>query len=204
MAKIRFSKNELKKQKDNLKRFTRYLPTLELKKKQLLLEIRKIQNGIDQMASAMQEVEKNVSEWAGVFADEINLTTWIKIKELVTEHGNIAGIDIPVFKDIVFEPIEIDYWNMPLWIDKGMVICKEQIQRQAENQIAEKQIEILRDELRITIQRIKLFEEVKIPEAKENIRIIHIFLGDLQTAEVVRGKIAKSKIEKKKIAGSPV
>ena len=38
MSKIRLTKNELKKQKDNLKRFTRYLPTLELKKKQLLLE----------------------------------------------------------------------------------------------------------------------------------------------------------------------
>ena len=33
MAKIKYTKNELKKQKDNLKRFTRYLPTLELKRK---------------------------------------------------------------------------------------------------------------------------------------------------------------------------
>jgi V/A-type H+-transporting ATPase subunit D len=31
MAKIKYTKNELKRQKDNLKRFTRYLPTLELK-----------------------------------------------------------------------------------------------------------------------------------------------------------------------------
>ena len=39
MAKIKYTKNELKAQKENLKRFTRYLPTLELKKKQLLMEI---------------------------------------------------------------------------------------------------------------------------------------------------------------------
>ncbi len=57
---------------------------------------------------------------------------------------------------------------------------------------------MVRDELRITVQRIKLFEEIKIPEAKENIRVIQIFLGDLQTAEVVRGKIAKTKIERKR------
>ena len=63
----------------------------------------------------------------------------------------------------------------------------------------EEQQEILREELRITIQRIKMFEEVKIPEAKESIRVIRIFLGDLQTAEVIRGKIAKSKIQKKKL-----
>ena len=38
-----------------------------------------------------------------------------------------------------------------------------------------------------------LFEKVKIPEAKENIRIIRIFMGDQQTAAVARSKIAKGK-----------
>jgi V/A-type H+-transporting ATPase subunit D len=33
MAKIRLTKNELKNQKEALKRYTRYLPTLELKKR---------------------------------------------------------------------------------------------------------------------------------------------------------------------------
>jgi len=34
MAKIRLTKNELKKQKDSLKMYKRYLPTLMLKKQQ--------------------------------------------------------------------------------------------------------------------------------------------------------------------------
>ena len=79
-------------------------------------------------------------------------------------------------------------------------MTKEQIKRKAELAVAREQLNILNDELRITIQRIKLFEEVKIPEAKENIRVIQIFLGDQLTAEVVRGKIAKAKIEKKREA----
>ena len=49
------------------------------------------------------------------------------------------------------------------------------------------------DELRTTTQRVNLFEKVKIPEAKENIRIIRIFMGDQQTAAVARSKIAKGK-----------
>ena len=40
MAKLKLTKNELKKQKDALKRYTRYLPTLELKKQQLQAEQR--------------------------------------------------------------------------------------------------------------------------------------------------------------------
>ena len=204
MAKVRLTKNELKKQKDNLKRFTRYLPTLELKKKQLLMEIRRIQNEIDRLQAENKRIEKEVTGWVDVFAEDIDLSQFIKVLDVQTGEGNIAGIEIPVFHDVVMEEVEVDYFNTPLWIDRGIQIASEQIKRQIEWQVAEKQQEIVRDELRTTIQRIKLFEEVKIPEAKENIRTIQIFMGDQQTAEVVRGKIAKTKIQRKKMEGSLV
>ena len=50
------------------------------------------------------------------------------------------------------------------------------------------------EELKQTSQRVNLFEKVKIPEAIENIRVIEVYLGDQQTAAVVRGKIAKKKL----------
>ena len=198
MAKIRLTKNELKRQKDNLKRFTRYLPTLELKKKQLLQEIRRIQQEIDALQAESDRVEGEVRTWVDVFADDIDLKEFIRVRELKTSRGNIAGIDIPMFEALVFEDVDYDLLQTPVWIDRGIEVCKEQIRRRAEIEVAERQQEILREELRVTIQRVKLFEEVKIPEATENIRVIQIFLGDQQTAEVVRGKIAKSKIERKK------
>ena len=58
MAKIKLTKNELKKQKDNLKRFTRYLPTLELKKRQLLQEISTIQKTHDRLQAEFEIVDK--------------------------------------------------------------------------------------------------------------------------------------------------
>lgn len=198
MAKVRLTKNELKKQKDNLKRFTRYLPTLELKKKQLLMEIRRIQNEIQQLQEESRKAERDVSAWVSVFAEEIDLTGYIQVKEIRTGEGNIAGIEIPIFEEVVFEEVLPDVFTTPLWVDRGIEVLKEQIRRQAQWQIAEQQEEIVRNELRTTIQRIKLFEEVKIPEAKDAIRTIQIFMGDQMTAEVVRGKIAKTKIQRKK------
>ncbi len=198
MAKIKYTKNELKKQKDNLKRFTRYLPTLELKKKQLLAEIRLIQNRIDNLTIESEQMEKEVTKWVDVFAENIDLNEFVQVMEVITDQENIAGIDIPTFVEVVFVDKEYDLYKTPLWVDRAIVVLKEQIERLAELKIAYKQEAILREELRITIQRIKLFEEVKIPEASENIRMIQIFLGDQMTAEVVRGKIAKAKIEKKK------
>jgi V/A-type H+/Na+-transporting ATPase subunit D len=200
MAKIKLTKNELKKQKDNLKRFTRYLPTLELKKKQLLAEIRQIQQVVDNLQAEVNKVDKQVNAWADVFAEDIKLEELFKVTDIKTDVGNIAGIDIPIFQDVVFEDTEYDLYTTPLWVDTALRVVKEQIKRRAELKVAKEQQEIIRNELRVTIQRIKLFEEVKIPEAKENIRVIQIFLGDQMTAEVVRGKIAKAKIEKKKRA----
>ena len=60
----------------------------------------------------------------------------------------------------------------------------------------EERIRLLSEELRVTTQRVNLFEKVKIPEAQENIRVIGIYLQDQQTAAVVRGKIAKKKLVK--------
>ena len=50
MAKIKLTKNELKVQKDALKMYQRYLPTLTLKKQQLQSEIR----GIEAKAKAVR------------------------------------------------------------------------------------------------------------------------------------------------------
>ena len=46
MAKIKLTKNELKGQKDYLKRFERYLPTLQLKKQQVIQEVNREKEGI--------------------------------------------------------------------------------------------------------------------------------------------------------------
>ena len=63
----------------------------------------------------------------------------------------------------------------------------------AERRVLEKQRELVARELNTTSQRVNLFEKVKIPECRENIRVIKIAIGDEQTASVTRGKIAKGR-----------
>ncbi|MDZ7370266.1 MAG: V-type ATP synthase subunit D [candidate division KSB1 bacterium] len=199
MAKIKLTKNELKAQKDALKRFMRYLPTLELKKKQLLMEIQRVQKEVDELQAEIDRMTRQIEQWVDLYGDEsINLHDYVRIREILTGEGNIAGIDIPLFQDVLFDEVPYDLLETPLWIDRGIEAVKEQIRRLAEQQILLKQKALIEQELRTTIQRIKLFEEIKIPEARENIRVIQIALGDQMTAEVVRGKIAKKKIERKK------
>jgi len=198
MAKIRYTKNELKLQKEALKRFLRYLPTLELKKTQLVNEIRSITHQRTEVQREIDRFLNELDEWVAVFGEEIDLSEFISLKEIVTRPGNIAGIEIEVYEEVLFEERTVDYFLTPIWVDAGIEACRHHIKQKAHKKILERQLEVLREELRITTQRINLFEKVKIPEARENIRVINIYLGDMRTTEVVRGKISKAKIERKR------
>jgi len=197
MAKIKLTKTELKKQKDALKRYIHFLPTLLLKKQQLQLEVQKIHRAMEEVRRGKEYFRAVVYKWVDVFAEKTGIEKLIKIKEIITTAGNIAGVDIPVFEKVDFEETEYDLAKTPLWVDYGIEALKKMMVFNAKIRIFKRQDELIREELRITTQRVNLFEKVKIPEARENIRRIHIYLGDMQTAAVVTGKIAKDKIEKK-------
>jgi len=204
MAKIKYTKNELKRQKDSLKRFTRYLPTLILKKQQLQIEIVKIQAFMEEVEEKNRVFTESVNKWVDVFAEEMHIEELVSVKTVRVGDGNIAGIDIPIFEAVEFEEKEYDLIKTPLWVDYGVDAVKERITLKIQLEILAKQLSLIREELRITTQRVNLFEKVKIPETKENIRKIRIVLGDLQTAAVVTGKIAKNKIQRKLEAGVTV
>jgi len=199
MAKLKLTKNELKRQKDKLKRFTRYLPTLELKKQQLLAEIRRIQDEIDRKREELARYRRGLEVWIAVFGEDVDLNGLVRATAIRTGMGNIAGIDIPVFEGVDYEVKPYDFERYPLWVDRGIVELKTILAFEIELEVLDEQQRVIREELRVTMQRINLFEKIMIPQTREHIRRIRIFLGDQQTAEVVRGKIAKNKLEKKKV-----
>ncbi|MFP4490945.1 MAG: V-type ATP synthase subunit D [Spirochaetaceae bacterium] len=194
MAKVKLTKNELKKQKDALKRFQRYLPTLMLKKQQLQMVIRQVESQIRELEKKRDALYDEFTRWIAVFGEDAGIESLVKVKNIERETGNIAGVDIPVFKNLEFEDIRWDLFEKPLWVDRGVEAVKKLAAFDAEIEVLKTQLELLSDELRITTQRVNLFEKVMIPDTKENIRRIQIYLGDQQTAAVVRGKMAKNKI----------
>jgi len=197
MAKIRLTKNELKKQKDSLKMFKRYLPTLMLKKQQLQSEIRITDTRLKELQIAKVQLDESFKPWIGVFGETGVFTKdMLKITSLKTGFGNIAGVPIPVFEGAEFEMAVYDLTATPSWLDKAIECMKKALLLQMESEVIEEQKKRLDKELRTTTQRVNLFEKVKIPETRGNIKKIQVYLGDQQTASVVRGKIAKSGTEK--------
>jgi V/A-type H+-transporting ATPase subunit D len=120
-------------------------------------------------------------------------TSLVKVESIRTSTANIAGITIPVFEGVNFIPVEWDLLTTPWHTDDCVAALKESLSLRAEGKVLEKQYQLLLAELTTTSQRVNLFEKVKIPECKENIRRIRIQLGDMETSAVARSKIAKKK-----------
>ncbi|MCX8013457.1 MAG: V-type ATP synthase subunit D [Rectinema sp.] len=200
MAKIRLTKTELKKKKDELKMFQRYLPTLQLKKQQLQVEVRSVQTRLAQLEAKRATLEKEYETWVAVFSEHDRARSgkgspYLKITAIRTDSGNIAGVSIPVFQGVEFEKEQYDLYLTPPWVDKALNLLERLLSVRMELEVVTQQRDLLAHELRITTQRVNLFEKVKIPQTISDIRKIRIYLGDQQTAQVVRGKIAKRKVE---------
>lgn len=193
MAKIKHTKNELKAQNEALRRFERFLPMLQLKKQQLQGEIQMIDARIDEKQAAFDTSMNGLKKWITLFSEPVPEELMVTLKQLETDTGNIAGVTIPVFQSISLNRIEPDLFTTPSWLDDAQEVMDTLIRLRAEKGILQEQRRLISEELRTTAQRVNLFEKVKIPECRENIRTIKIFLGDEQTAAVARGKLAKKR-----------
>lgn len=196
MAKIKLTKGELKRQRDSLRQYERYLPTLQLKKQQLQLEILQQSNLAAEKKHAFEKKKEAALSWVGLLAEPgANLKEWITPSNILTGEKNVAGVDLPVFERVDFRQADYDLFITPMWVDFAVEALRNIVTLEEEIAVIEKGINILRHELRITTQRVNLFEKIKIPEAQEAIRLIKIYIGDQMANAVGRSKIAKRKIE---------
>ena len=195
MAKIKLTKNELKIQKDALKVYRRYLPTLTLKKQQLQTEIRAIEANAEAVRKAKADLEKGFASWIAVFSETDAFPDGIiTVSNIRKGVGNVAGVAIPVYEGADFSRGDYDLYETPLWVDIAANHMEKAMSLDLEAEVLEEQVRLLEQELRSTTQRVNLFEKVKIPEAEENIKKISIYLADQQVSAVVRSKISKRKI----------
>ncbi len=195
MAKIKLTKNELKVQKDALKMYRRYLPTLTLKKQQLQAEIRTIEAKAKAVRKEREELERGFSSWIAVFSEENAFPeNAISVTGIKKGFGNIAGVTIPTYEGATFSRGDYDLYKTPLWVDMAANHMESAISLDLQAEVLDEQVRLLEQELLATSQRVNLFEKVKIPETEENIKKISIYMADQQVSAVVRSKISKRKI----------
>ena len=196
MAKIKLTKTELKSQQDALKQYCRYLPTLQIKKQLLQQEIRLSRERLQENLREREKLVEDLSGWIALFGNT-EMLDWlrggIRLERVRRGRMNIAGIMVPTFEGAEFSMPELDPVLTPWYADEAAEALKQAVSLRAAGRIIEEQERMLSEELRSTSQKVNLFEKVKIPECRENIRQIRIYITDQETAAVARSKIAKKK-----------
>jgi V/A-type H+-transporting ATPase subunit D len=193
MAKLKKTKNELKAQREALQRYERFLPTLELKKRQLQREVRRAEADLRRCRARRDQALAGLRPWAGLLSSGPDLADLVRVEAADVETVNVAGVNVPVLSAVRFAPQSVDYFATPAWIDDALAVLGDLARLRVEMHVLERQRDLLGEELRLTSQRVNLFEKVMIPRTLDNIRVIRIALGDAQTAAVARAKLAKSK-----------
>lgn len=196
---IKLTKTELRVQQHRLLQLQKYLPTLQLKKMLLQVEVTQSQHEIQALNTSFKNLEKKISTFSSLFSDKqaFDLFPSVKVLEVVKKAENIAGVDIPIFEKVVFQESDYFLFDSPVWIDSGISSLKDLIEIKEKRIVGEEKKRALEKELREVSIRVNLFEKILIPRAQKNIKKIKIFLGDQLLAAVCQAKVSKKKILKR-------
>ncbi|MEW6428156.1 MAG: V-type ATP synthase subunit D [Thermodesulfobacteriota bacterium] len=196
MARQGYTKTALKRERDDLALYRRFLPSLDLKRQHFQAAVERERQQLAELEAGRQAMLDEAAEWLGLLAaDGIDGRDIVRIADIAGGRENLLGAELPVLEEIRFERSDYSLLDAPLWMD-GLVLAAEEILRlDIEVEFHHRRLAILQKELTVLTQRVNLFDKVLIPKASSTIRRINIVLGDQERTAVVRAKIAKKRGE---------
>lgn len=194
MARLALNKASLSKQTRQLKTFERFLPSLDLKRRQLMAERARERVAIERTRRAGEELREAVAAQIPMLANrEIDLAELVKVKAVALGEINVVGTRLPNLEGVEVQVRQYGYLAKPHWVDRLADELTRMLELQVRLAVHERRAALLEQAVRKVTQRVNLFEKVLIPRTRENIKKITIYLADAERAAVVRSKIAKRK-----------
>jgi V/A-type H+-transporting ATPase subunit D len=194
MARLSLSKSSLSNESKQLKTYERFLPSLEMKRKQLMAERGRAREHLARTERAIDELQRRVGEQLPMLANrELELEELVKVSAVRLKEENLVGTRLPVFDGIEVTVREYGLITKPHWVDHLVRELIHMMELQVSVQVDRERMALMEAALRKVTQRVNLFDKVLIPRTRDNIRRIRIALSDMERAAVVRAKIAKGK-----------
>ena len=194
MTRLSFSKASLHKEDKQLKRYQQYLPSLDLKRQQLIAERSKAIAQLTVTEAQIKACYACVEEQLPMLSNElIKLDDLVWVEQVVINEENLVGIKLPVLQDIDIKKKAYSFLSKPHWVDLLVVKLTEMLELKVQLKVNQQRLAILQQAVKKISQRVNLFDKVLIPKAQKNIGKIKIFLSDAERAAVVRAKITKQK-----------
>lgn len=194
MARLQLSKSSLSREQKNLATYQKFLPSLDLKRQQLMAERVK---AVRSLAATHQEIEalrREVGDRLRMLSNEgVDLTDLAKLTDVRFGSENLVGTRLPTLEAIQVEVRPYALLGKPHWVDSVASALHDMLELRIRVQIEERRVALLVAAVKTITQRVNLFDKVLIPNTKKNIKKIKIYLEDAEKAAVVRSKISKRK-----------
>ena len=194
MARLQLSKSALSRETKQLETFQRFLPSLDLKRRQLMAERAKARERLVTTQSEIDAMLRQVGEAVPMLANvNVDLSDLAKVTGVEIETENIVGTRLPKVRSIAIEVRPYSFMGKPHWVDRVVEDLKRMIDLRVRQQVEVQRVALLEEGVKKVTQRVNLFDKVLIPRSQDNIKRIKIFLGDAERAGVVTSKLAKNK-----------
>ncbi len=194
MAKLTLSKSALAQERRQLKLYEQTLPSLDLKRRQLSVELSRARQALAAAREAVEELESNIGKQLPMLANsEIELSGLVQMTDFELVEENVVGVRLPLLKRIHCTVADYSLLAKPAWVDVLVQRLKDAAELRTQVLVAEERVRILQYQEKRVTQRVNLFDKILIPTARRNIQRIQIFLGDAERAAVVRSKLVKAK-----------
>lgn len=196
MTLVKLTKTELREQQIKLAQLQKYLPTLQLKKALLQIEVNQTMQEEEKLQTLLKEKIELVNQCAALFSERNvgSLLNTLTVQEVKLHHENIAGVDIPVLEKVLFKESTYTLFDTPVWYESVRDRIMQMLEGKERLKIMKQRREALAKELREVSIRVNLFEKILIPRSIENIKRIKIFLSDQLLAAISQAKVAKKKV----------
>lgn len=194
MTQLTLSKSTYLKEGKKLENYQRYLPSLDLKRQQLMMERNKAKDQLRRVEDEWQALLASSAEELQMLAnEEIQLGQLVAIDSADIVSQNLMGVYLPKLNSVQFKVSHHGYLTQPHWIDLLIIRLQRAAELSLSQKIQRRRVELLNRAVRKATQRVNLVSKILIPQASQNMRKIAIFLSDNERAAVVRSKLAKKK-----------
>tara|TARA_R110002096_G_scaffold32706_1_gene94986 strand:- start:6692 stop:7297 length:606 start_codon:yes stop_codon:yes gene_type:complete len=194
VGKLALNKSTLNKEGRKVKAYKKFVPALDLKRKQLLAERAASKRALSDLDQTLDDVRLRVKEQLPMLSNfKGSVDQLVEIEDFSLTQVNLVGIRLPVLESLSLKIHPYSALATEHWLDPLVILLKQSVELQLKQHVLNKRLELLEVGLRKTTQRLNLFEKVLIPQAEENIRKIRIALSDSERAGVIISKIAKNK-----------
>jgi V/A-type H+-transporting ATPase subunit D len=192
MTRALLNKSVLAQESRKLARCREFLPALDLKRRQLLVELLRERQVAREQVADRERILGRLGQQVPMLANEdIDLEGLAVLDSVQLNEQNVLGCPLPVIESLVVRTAPYSLLAKPHWVDDVARALEAVLRLDVAIDVALERVRRLENASRVVTQRVNLFEKVLIPRSEALIRQIRISLADAERYAAVRGKFAK-------------